>query len=320
MTGSIARSGAPRVLTLGETGVLLDPTADGEVALGSLFRLRISGSESNFAIGLRRLGIPVTWVSRLGTDPMGDVILRTLADEGIDVSLVQRDPAAPTAATFKIRSQGATRLAYYRRGSAATRMLPEDVPDSAFEGVDVVHLTGITMALGDGPRALVRSVAERARERGITVTFDLNHRPALWASETAAAAVKTVIPWTDWVLCGEEEARLLFGGDGTDAVVDRLVGAGARRVVLRIGADGALVFAAGTRTLVPAVPIERIVDDIGAGDAFDAGFAYGLVLGLQPKRAARIGNLLASRALAGTGDWETLPHMREIQGILDGPT
>ena len=306
----------PRVMTLGETGVLLDPVTDGGVELGALFRLRVSGSESNFAIGLRRLGIPVTWVSRLGADPMGDLVLRTLDAEGVDLDFVVRDAEAPTAATFKIRNEGATRLAYYRRGSAASRMAPGDVPEAALDGAGVVHLTGITMALGTRPMAVVLAVARRARRRGATVTFDLNYRPALWSPDAAAAAIRMVLPRTDWVMCGEDEARLLFGGDDAAATVDRLFAAGARRVVLRIGEAGALVARDGNLVHVPAFEIGRIADDIGAGDAFDAGFVYGLICDLGPERSARVGNLLASRALSGTGDWETLPRLDEIQALL----
>ena len=91
-----------------------------------------------------------------------------------------RDPDRPTGVYFKQRTGGTTTMLYYRAGSAASALAPEDVPDEAFDGVDLVHLTGITTALGQGPRELVHDVARRARERGITVLLDPNYRPALW--------------------------------------------------------------------------------------------------------------------------------------------
>ena len=309
-------SRASQVMTLGETGVLLDPATDDGAELGALFQLRVSGAESNFAIGLRRLGVPVTWLSKLGDDPFGDLILRTLATEGVDVGFVTRSGSAPTAATFKFRKQGATQLAYYRRGSAASQLTPDDVPDAAIAAARIVHLTGITMALGAGPMATVRSVAERASSGGVVVTFDVNFRPALWTREAAALAVRHVLPFTDWVLCGEDEARLLFGGRSPAATIDRLVDGGAHGVVLRVGAQGALVARDGACVHVPAFEIDRIVDDIGAGDAFDAGFVYGLVNDLAYEPAARVGAFLASCALSGTGDWETLPRLDDITQLL----
>src|SRR5438132_9560536 len=179
----MAESGG--VLTLGETMALVDPD-DGEIGAGLRLTLRIAGAESNFAVGLARLGVPVRWVSRLGTDPFGDMIVRTLAAEGVDIAFVRRDPS-PTGLFFKYRVEGRTRVQYYRAGSAASTLRPQDVPDEALDGIALVHLTGITMALGLGPRELVLDLAQRARARGALVLFDPNYREALWKSPQEAA-------------------------------------------------------------------------------------------------------------------------------------
>ena len=168
------------VLTLGETMALFDPVADGPASIGTQFTLRFAGAESNFAIALARLGVAVRWASRLGVDPVGDLIARTMAAEGVDVRLVARDPHASTGAFMKVREGGRTRVVYFRRGSAASKLSPADVPDAAFDGVRLVHLTGITQALGEGACALVQHAAERARQTSATLTFDANYRPALW--------------------------------------------------------------------------------------------------------------------------------------------
>src|SRR5215218_2846256 len=107
-----------RVLTVGETMALLDPLQDGQPVTGSRFGLRVAGAESNFAIALSRLGVDVAWISRLGADPFGDLIARTVADEDVDVRWVTRDDAAATGAFFKVRASGRTSVHYYRRGSA----------------------------------------------------------------------------------------------------------------------------------------------------------------------------------------------------------
>jgi 2-dehydro-3-deoxygluconokinase len=291
-----------RVLTAGETMALLDPVGDGALELGRTLTLRVAGAESNFAIALARLGVSVVWVSRVGRDPLGEIVRSTIAGEGVDVSLVQVDHGAPTGVFFKWREGGASHPLYYRRGSAAARLGPGDVPDAALEGVELVHLTGITTALGDGPRALVVDLAQRARSRGALVTFDPNFRPALWPDAASAAnAQAEVLPFVDWYLCGQEEGRALFG---TEEVAGAARAAGAGDAVVRIGARGALV---GGVEVAPE-RVEDVVDEVGAGDAFAAGFAYGLLEGWPPDHAARAGNELAAHALRGTGDWETLPR------------
>jgi 2-dehydro-3-deoxygluconokinase len=112
------------VVTLGETMALLDPVREGELELGDLLRLRFAGAESNFAVGLTRLGVRVTWISRLGADRPGVLIREALEREGVDVRWVREDPAAPTGLFYKWRSGGRTSVAYHRRGSAASRLEP----------------------------------------------------------------------------------------------------------------------------------------------------------------------------------------------------
>lgn len=292
-----------RVLTVGETMALLDPLDD-----GSTYRLRIGGAESNFAIALSRLGVGVTWISRLGADPFGDLVAETLAGEGVDVRAA-RDPGRPTGVYFKSRVGGRTRMHYYRAGSAASVLTSEDVPDEAFEGVDLLHLTGITTGLGPGPRRLVHDLAERARARGITVVLDPNYRPALWERPADAAEA---LPPADWVLCGLDEGNLVFGTDSPEALAEAIGG----NVAIRVGERGALVSAGGALVEVGPKRLEDVVDEVGAGDGFAAGFAYGLLQGWPPARCANAGNVVAAGALRGGGDWETYPRLADVAGLV----
>jgi len=305
------------VLTAGETMVLLDPLAEGKPELGRQFALRIAGAESNFGIALARLGVPVTWISRLGADPLGDVVHATLAGEGLDLRYVRRDAGAPTGLFVKWRAGGRTSVLYYRRGSAASRLAPENVPDDALDGVALVHLTGITMALSASARELVVDVARRARARGITVLFDPNWRSALWRSPgEAVAAHREVLPNVDWYLCGLEEGNLLFETESADDLVAAAREAGAGDAVVRVGARGALVRDDARLVEVAPPRLASVLDEVGAGDGFAAGFAYGLLRGDAPAECARVGNVIAAAALAGTGDWETFPRFEEIEPEL----
>jgi 2-dehydro-3-deoxygluconokinase len=292
-----------RVLTVGETMALLDPLED-----GSTYRLRIGGAESNVAVALVRLGVEATWVSRLGADGFGDLVAETLAREGVDVRAA-RDAARPTGVYFKSRAGGKTQMLYYRAGSAASVLGPDDVSDEALDGVDLVHLTGITTALGPGPRELVHSVAERARAGGITVTLDPNFRPALWPGPAAAAAA---LPEADWVLCGLEEGNLLFGTDSPEALAEAI----GTNVAIRLGERGALVGEGGSLVEVSPMRLEDVFDEVGAGDGFAAGFAYGLLQQWPPARCGNAGNVVAAGALRGGGDWETYPRLADVEGLL----
>ncbi len=292
---------------------LFDPGAAGPPGLGMPYQLRVAGAESNFAIGLARLGVGTRWISRVGDDPVGRLIIHTLGAEGVDVGFVITEPRAGTGAFLKIRSGARTGVQYFRRGSAAAHLAVGDVPDAAFDGVQVVHLTGITPALSESAGGLVIEVARRARARGLIVTFDPNYRPALWPDPAAARrAQELLLPSVDWYLAGEEEARTLWGPGDPAALDAKIRSAGATGTVIRLGERGALVAGA----IVAPPDVVTIQDEIGAGDAFAAGFVFGLLEGLSPADGAWNGHVLAARALQGTGDWETLPRLGDLAGVL----
>ena len=234
--------------------------------------------------------------------------MRTLAAEGVDIAFVRRDPS-PTGLFFKYRVEGRTRVQYYRAGSAASTLRPQDVPDEALDGIALVHLTGITMALGLGPRELVLDVARRARARGALVLFDPNYREALWKSPREAAdQQRPLLEHLDYYLCGLAEGNVLWGTGGEA----ELAAAIPVPSVIRLGVRGALV--AGEE--VPPAKLVTVVDEVGAGDAFAAGFAYGLLQGWPARVCVRAANVVAAAALGGSGDWETLPRLDELERAL----
>jgi 2-dehydro-3-deoxygluconokinase len=309
------------VLTAGETMALLDPDHHGPPRCGARFTLRVAGAESNVAIGLARLGVEVRWLSRLGEDELGAAVRAALEAEGVDLRWTVSDAQAPTGLFLKVRSGGRSSVVYYRSGSAASRLGPADVPEEALEGVDLVHLTGITLALSAGCRELVLDLARRARERGAQVQFDPNYREALWDGPQAALeAERPLHGLIDWYLCGSAEASLLFGADDDHDLLDAMSAAGIDRAVVRAGRRGSLVMTGDGVAEVsrPDAGKADVLDEIGAGDAFAAGFAFGLLRGWPAERCTRAGHTIAAYALRGTGDWETLPRLDEVAEALEG--
>jgi 2-dehydro-3-deoxygluconokinase len=300
-------------LTVGEAMALLDCEGAEVPTLNSRFTLRVAGAELNFAIGLSRLGIDVRWISRVGNDIFGHAILAALQAEGIDSQYVRCDEGSPTGVFFKWRHAQKSSVLYHRKGAAASRLQRSDVSESDLDGVRLVHLTGITMALSDSARDLVLHLARQARARRIPVIFDPNWRPLLWQSPSeASSAFREVLPSVDWVLCSLHEGSTVFGIDDADELRTELLRAGARDVVIRVGAKGAVA----SGRLIPPAQVVSIVDEVGAGDAFAAGFAYGLIAKWDSARATRLANLMAARSLQGSGDWETLPHRADIASEL----
>ena len=285
------------VLTLGETMALVTPEAAEPLETATAFRLEIGGAESNVASHLARAGVAAAWASAVGADVLGRRLLATLEKRGVDTSLVRIDPAAPTGVYFKDPGAG---VLYYRRGSAASRLGPGFAAGLPLSSVPLVHISGITAALSDSCRDLLDTVIEARRTAGRPISFDVNHRPALWAPGVAADTLLDLARRCDLVFVGRDEAEELWG-TSTAAGVRGLLGPGPRLVV-KDGAVGAHCFHPAGSDFAPALPVE-VVEAVGAGDAFAAGFIAAELAGESPAVALERGHQVAAAVLATTADF-----------------
>jgi 2-dehydro-3-deoxygluconokinase len=323
MSISVQRISAD-VVTIGESMVLLQPMSDGPLAYAPLFTKSIAGAESNVAIGLSRLGCKARWIGRVGADPFGDMILSTLAGEGVDVSWVERDPTYPTAIYFKeFKGYGDPNVYYYRKGSAASRLSPESVKPEWFEGARHLHVTGITLALGEQTAEAVTKAMKTARSLGLTVSFDPNLRRKLWPEANARRTLLSLIPLCDLFLPGLEEAEFLLGDKSEEQYGQLFLSMGPSAVALKLGERGAFGFERGRTLRIPPYPISHVVDTVGAGDAFAAGL-LSVYLGLEEPSDDRFVRALQSACAMGAiatqfrGDWEGLPKRAELDRLLAG--
>ncbi|WP_230423252.1 sugar kinase [Streptomyces radicis] len=293
---------------LGETMVQLTPVPGGRLDGGSPLDMRPGGAESNVAMGLARLGHRASWCGRVGTDPLGELLLSELTGAGVDTSLVARDPERPTGVYFKDPAPGGSSVYYYRAGSAASGM-DTDTGDAALAaGPRLIHLSGITPALSDSCRALVEGLLGERPPGGPLVSFDVNHRPTLWRRDAAPELLRLARA-ADVVFVGLDEAQQLWGVADA-AGVRELIGAPACLVV-KDGATEAVCFDGDAVVAEPTPPVE-VVEPVGAGDAFASGWLSGLLRGLDHGARLRLGHLIAGTALRSTGDHGPLPDVDTI--------
>lgn len=299
------------VLTFGETMGLAAADDIGTLATRRDYTLGFGGAESNVAIGLRRLGTPVHWISRLGADGVGDLIRRELRAEGVAVT-AETDPTHPTGFMLKERRTAFhTAVTYYRAGSAAAFLSPVNIPDDAIAAVDLIHATGITPALSADARATTIDVLQRARSAGKLVSFDLNYRSKLWTADEAAAAYREILPLVDIVFAGVEEAQLMHQADEHDTLLTHLGGHGPTEVILKLGSDGAHLRTTELDISLPAVSIP-VLDTVGAGDAFVAGYLADRVHGASLEQCLRTATMTGAFACTMHGDWEAAPTRDDL--------
>jgi 2-dehydro-3-deoxygluconokinase len=310
------------VLTFGETMGLFRAAEIGGLADIDTARLGTGGADSNVAIGLRRLGVSAVWAGRVGDDGLGRRVVRDIRGQGVDTRAIV-DPEAPTGLMIKEkRTPHTTQVWFYRAGSAGSRLRPDDLPPGLVEDAALVHVTGITASLSISARETVRAVLDRARRSGVPVSFDVNHRSALWRSGDPGPVYREVAAAADVVFAGEDEAVLLTGGTTDqpetlghpEALVAGMLALGPSAAVLKRGDRGALAGQGGELVAHPAHTVP-VVDTVGAGDAFVAGFLSGRLRGDGLAECLAVASAAGAFACMGTGDWESLPRRDEL-GLL----
>jgi 2-dehydro-3-deoxygluconokinase len=307
------------LVTFGETMVAFTPTEKGAIRYASSLGKRTAGAESNIAIGLSKLGKKVGWFSKLGEDEFGEYILRELRGEGVDTSTVVMSKDNPTGIMFKQFSAGnETSVFYYRKGSAASTMTPEDLPMEYIKQSKILYISGITPALSNSCRETLFAALDFANkvEHKIQICFDPNIRLKLWNKEEAKECLSVIFNMADIVLIGDEEAEILFGNSEPDHVIEHLRKLNVSKMALKLGDKGAVVADKNSSFHIEPLSVE-VVDNIGAGDAFNAGFLCGHLDGKSIEECGKMGAIMGAYAVSSFGDVEGLPNRNQLDALLN---
>lgn len=291
------------VLTVGESMALLTPPAGHRLIDSTTLDLRVGGAESNVAMLLAGLGARATWIGRVGADPLGQRVVATLREAGVDVSNVEVDPDLPTGVYFKDFDGLGTSVHYYRSGSAATRLTAEPIIP-LLTRTRILHLTGITPALSPHCRQTVTTLMHEARRVGVTISFDLNYRPGLWDVPSACPVLTELAGLADYVFAGADEAKNVWSLPHIQEI--RNVLPDVPTIVIKDGAIGVSSYLRDRTAFVPA-PRVKIVEPVGAGDAFAAGYLSGVIDDLPETVRIRRGHLTAAVALQSVADHSPPP-------------
>jgi len=307
------------VVGIGEALLRLAPSAGETLESAAVFAVQVGGAEANVCAGLARLGVATAWISRLPANPLGRRVADAVRATGVDTDGVLWAPEGSAGLMF-LQPGAAPRageVLYYRRQSAFAAIEPDAVRWSLLDGARVVHLTGITPALGARPRDLVTRAIAEARARQLLISFDVNYRATLWSPAAARETLGPLLGGLDLVFVNDRDARTVFEMRGEPdgvarALRDRLR---CRVLVLTCGDAGAVAADAETVVRQPAFRAE-VVDRIGRGDAFAAGFLYGY-LARGTSDGLRYGAALAALKQTYSGDF-CRATTRDVEAVLRG--
>ncbi|TCP21287.1 2-dehydro-3-deoxygluconokinase [Scopulibacillus darangshiensis] len=304
------------VLTLGDAMITMNPSATGPLRFVPGFERKAGGAELNFAIGCARLGLRMKWISRLGKDEFGRFIDNFARGEGIDMSDVRLVEGYPTSINFKeIREDGSGKTFYYRHNSPILTIEPEDIKESMFEDIDIVHLSGVYLAIDPRNILIAKRVIEVAKGKGSKVSFDPNIRLKLWTIEEARKAYFDLFPSVDILLTGRDEIQLILEDDREEALETFAEKYDINQLVIKDGEKGSKLYTNGLWFEKEAFPIVPI-DTVGAGDGFDAGYIYALLNDYSSEERLTFANGIGAMVTTVSGDNEGLPYLEEALSFV----
>lgn len=304
-----------KVILFGEPMALLIADTVGPLEDVEHFTRAMSGAEVNVAIGLTRLGHNVEYLTKLGDDPFGHYIEKSLIKNKIGTSLISYDSIYRTGIQLKNRvTDGSDPQApYYRKGSAASHITKEDIDKINLNGIDLIHITGIPPAISQSARKATFRLAERAKENNIFLTFDPNLRPALWEDkETMVEVLNQLSEYADLILPGEEEGEILAGTTDNKEIANFYHNLGVKIVIVKNGSEGAYYSDGNDSCQVSGFKVDKVVDTVGAGDGFAVGVISGIIEGKNLFESVKRGNAIGAIQVTNLSDNEGLPDKEEL--------
>ena len=305
------------LVTLGEVMLRLAIPSPGRIETVKQLDVQIGGAEANVAAACARLGLRTAWLSALPSNAWGDRVRRELTAHGVDCAHVRTLDGARMGLYFI--EYGAAprpvRVLYDRLDSAFARLRAEDLDWEPVRRARLVHLTGITPALGAGPRSAV----ERAAQEAAQLSFDVNYRATLWSPAEARAFTESILPRVRYFFIGEAEARLLFDLTGSaEATVQALARLAPKATIALLqGPEGSTVLDGGRLWRPTRRHTVQMVDPVGAGDAYVAGFLWAALTGRGSQEAVDAGAAVAALKCSTWGDI-ALVDLRDVTDALAG--
>ena len=309
------------VTTIGEGGLRLSVPNGRRLAAADAFDVHVIGAEFNVTSSLSHLGWNCAWASAVHQSAIGDRVMRAAHTNNLDTSLVHRSTDGRTGVYYVEYSQGPrpVEVLFDRARTSFSQLTPDQIDLARLVDTRLVHLSGLSVAVGTGPRACIEAAKDAARAAGAAVSFDVNYRSTMWAPEAAANALRPLVEGVDVLLCSERDAELLFEATGPRSErIQRLRDAtSATSVFMSIGSDGLLALVDDRITECPSMaPV--VVDRLGAGDGMAAGVLHAW-LQSRPDLAPNYGAVMAALALSQHGE-QVLTSAEELDRLAADPT
>ena len=295
-----------RIAAIGEVMVELAPhpipdNLNNISAGKELMALSFAGDTYNTSVYMARLGLETEYVTNLGDDPYSQKILERMASENIHTTMIQRLPSrAPGLYIIRNTEDGEREFFYWRKEAPARELFSTaESSEALFEKLktcNCVYVSGITLAIISAQaRENFFNVIKKLREKNITIAFDSNYRPRLWASkEEAQQTMLQILQQSDIALLTLDDELLLWGDDTIEGCKKRYADCSLRELILKRGAEDAVIVTKNSQQHIPVPKVDNVIDTTGAGDSFNAGYLAARLQGESAEAAVQNGIRCAS--------------------------
>lgn len=308
------------VLTIGEPMALLAAEEVKPLKDVSLYRRYVCGAEINVSVGLARLKHTVSYISWVGDDPFGECIKDFLQRNNIDTSYLKQHREYLTGIMLKEKVlSGDPKTAYFRKGAAFSHFTLEEIEKINWNGVQHLHITGISLALSKNCQDVIEKLMDIAKKRGIKISFDPNIRPALWKTkEKMVSIINHFASKADIILPGIGEGEILTGSREPEKISDFYIGLGAELVIVKLGTKGAYAKSRNGDVLTSTgFKVDHVVDTVGAGDGFAVGIISALLEKLPLPEVLRRATAIGAMAVMSPGDNDGLPDRDALTEFMN---
>jgi 2-dehydro-3-deoxygluconokinase len=304
----------PDIVSIGEC--MIELFSDEPLGAARSFQKSYAGDTLNVLHMAARLGASTGYVTRVADDPFTDYLLDAWRTNGIDTGAVKRVPGFTGMHFISLLPGGDREFVFYRKGSAASTMTPEDLDVEYIGSARILHISGIPQSVSPSMRRTILQAAQIAREHGVTISYDTNLRANMWSAKEAQEAMSEVLPYVDIVFPSHpEETGALLGLESETEVIDYFRSRGVETVAITCGEGGAVVGTEEGVFSLDAVAPHGVADTTGAGDAFVGGFLHCLVQGLGTVVGAKWGIACAGLKIAGRGAIGSQPGRRQVEEL-----
>lgn len=259
------------------------------------------------------MGLDTGWISRLGNDEFGRYIFNFVRGEGIDISQVEFVDGYPTSLNFKeILEDGSGRTFYYRHHSPTIVLNQDSLNEIYIKNSKILHITGVFASIHKKNPDILKHAINIAKQNNVKISFDPNLRLKLWSLEEARKTLLEFLPDIDIILSGVEEAELLFGKNTVEGYIDILKSYNIQDIVLKRGEEGSVGYRENKIIFAPPVKPKSVIDTVGAGDGFNAGYIYSYLNGKNLEDSLKFANVIGSMVVSVSGDNEGLPYLEDV--------